>query len=198
MSVNRHPLRAVVAVVIFTTAALPGCVKIETGSTREEAQASAELRAKRVRAEWANRVHTSSPAQIADVTAALIENIVESYVEYGYRVAGQWHEAIEGRGQDVAADEMRRMVGLWTRDEKPVLLANEDNIEYGAERLKETGYLTPGGVESLDSLVAAYYELYSVVFYPAGTVTEYESHLAEKGGEIRRLLGQFRSALDAY
>ena len=175
-----------------------GCVKIETGSSPEERQASAELRAKRIRAEWADRIHNSSPAQIADMTAGLIANIAEQYLDYGNRVAGQWREAIEGRRQDVSADEMRRMVELWTKDEKPVLVANEDNIEYGVGRLKETGYLTPAGVESLDSAVSAYYELYSAVFYPAGSVTEYEDRLFERESAIKRLLEQFRSDLGAF
>lgn len=197
-SLHRSLLRVVLVLVPLTMVVLPGCVKIETGSSPEETQASAELRAKRVRAEWANRVHTSSPAQIADITAGLIENISERYVDYGYKVAGQWREAMEGRGQDVPSDEMRRMVDLWIRDEKPVLMANEDNIEYGVGRLKETGYLAPRSVESLDSVVSAYYELYSAIFFPAGTVTEYEDRLVEKRAAIEQLLDQFRSDLDAY
>jgi len=197
-SVRLSLLRAISILSLATLPVLPGCVKIETGSTPEESQASAELRAKRVRAEWANRVHASSPAQIADITAGLVAGIAERYVDYGNKVAGQWREAMVGRGKDVPAEEMRRMVDLWTKDERPVLMANEDNMEYGVGRLKETGYLTPPGVESLDSVVSAYYELYSAVFYPAGTVSEYEDRLVEKGTTIKRLLEQFRSCLDAY
>jgi hypothetical protein len=172
-----------------------GCVKIETGRTPEEARESADVRAKTIRGEWASRLMDKTPPQIADLVAGLISSVTRQYLDYGGKVAEQWREATAGRGQEVSAEEMRRVVSAWTKSEQPILTANEDNIEYGVQRLRETGHLNSDGVDLLDRIVAEYYNTYTAVFLPAGKVDDYETRMTEQRRKNERATEEFRSSL---
>jgi hypothetical protein len=184
-------------IVLFGIASIVACsaVRIETGQTREEAVESSEDLARGIRAEWATRIKSVSPTEIAALEADLIGQVVDIYVGFGRRVAEQWHEAESGRGEVVAAEEMRKMIDLWVEREWPILKAREDNIEYGADRLREDGIVSESALEAVNKLVLHMYEVYNAVFFPMGTLSDYEVGLDRAHQEAQRLMQQYRQLI---
>jgi len=174
------------------------CVNIETGQTPEEARESSESKASSIRSEWATRFESAQPLERARLLAGFLDDISSRYIDYGYRVVDSWREAQEGKGGEIPANEMRRMVGKWTEKEKPVLRANEDNIEYGLQRFKDTGFFTQSSLDLMSQIVSQYYEIYNVVFLPGGTVDDYEDSLGQNQRQMESLLTDFKNELENY
>ncbi len=174
-------------------------IKIETGQTQEEAIESAEVQAKQIRVDWANRLQQAEPVEMARLLIQYIDTVMTNNVAYGLNVvAEQWRQGNAGRGEDVPDSEIREMVGIWTETQQPIMAAYEDNIEYGLQRIKEPGYFDQSFLNLLNQFVDQHYKVYSAVFYPSGNVEEYENSLDRIQRETETLSSQLTAELDRY
>lgn len=192
------PMRLLVTLVVGALLFSCSSIKIETGQTREEAVESAETQAKQIRADWANRFERATPPDMARLLRRHIDSITARYIAYGFEVAAQWREGNAGRGEEVPDTEMREVVAVWTQTQEPILTAHEDNLEYGLERINETGYFDQKTLDLLQQLADHYYKVYSAVFYPSGTVEGYEATLDKMKHETESLGAQLKVELDRY
>jgi len=173
-------------------------IKIETGQTHDEAVESAKEQAKQIRANWANRFQQATPQEMARLISRHVDTITARYIAYGFQVAAQWREGNEGRGMEVPDSEMREIVLVWTEKQQPILEAYEDNLEYGIERIKETGYFGEDFLNLLFELADQYYDVHSAVFYPNGTVEEYEKALTLVEHDMEVVSARYKAELDRY
>ena len=161
--------------------AASGCIKIQTGATAEEAAESNEVRAKRIRSQWADRLsRVNGDQERAIILKEHVDSVSAVYIRYGFSVAGEWRKGNEGRGKVVEAAEMRQVVDAWVKTQRPILMAYEDNMEYGIRLVRDSKSSEPLPREAyglLDSLANQYYNTYSAVFYPNNTVEFYEEEL---------------------
>ncbi len=160
-----------------------GCVKIETGATVEEATETNEVRAKQIRSQWAERLsRVNSDKDRAIAVKDYVDSVSAVYIRYGFTVADEWRKGNEGRGKEVEASEMRQVVDAWVKTQRPILMAYEDNMEYGIGLVRESKSSEPvpqSALVLLDSLASQYYNTYSAVFYPNHNVQSYEEELLE-------------------
>jgi len=173
-------------------------IKIETGQTQEEAVQSAEARAKQIGSDWANRFHQATPLEMARLLSGQVDSVSARYVAFGFEVAAQWHEGNTGRGEKVPDREMREVVAVWTERQQPILVAYEDNLEYGLEQIKETGHFGQDLRDLLTKFTDQYYKVYSAVFYPSGSGEEYEETLNRIKHETESLSIRLKTELDRY
>jgi len=188
------PVTLVVGGLLFSCSA----IKIETGQTQEEAVQSAEARAKQIRSDWAIRFQQATPLEMAQLLSRHVDSVSALYVAYGFEVAAQWREGNTGRGEIVPDREMREVVAIWIERQQPILAAYEDNLEYGLEQIKETGYFGRDLLDLLSEFADQYYKVYSAVFYPSGSVEEYEETLNRVKHETESLSIRLNTELDRY
>jgi hypothetical protein len=188
------PVMLVVGALLFSCSS----IKIETGRTPEEAVESAEVRAKQIRSDWANRFQQATPLEMARLVSHHVDSVSSWYVAFGFEVVKQWHEGNTGRGENVPDREMREVVAVWTEKQQPILAAYEDNLEYGLEQIKETGYFGQDFFDLLSEFADQYYKVYSAVFYPSGSVEEYEETLNRVKYETESLSIRLKTELDRY
>jgi len=179
---------------------LVGCgVNIETGPpTADERTRSSEVRGKGVRSDWVNLFESVAPFEKGMMFKTFVDSVSSRYIEYGYSVSDQWQQGNEGRGQEVSDTEMQEMVAQWTETEKPLLQSYEDVVEYAIERVRETGQLDRGTEDLLQKMVDNYYVVYSAVFFPTGSVADYEFRLAQLQTGTEEISRQVQDALQAY
>ena len=160
---------------------LIGCIKIETGATVEEATESNEVRAKQIRSQWAERLYrVNGDRERAIILKEHIDSVSAVYIRYGLSVAEEWRKGNMGRGQVIEASEMRLVVDAWVKTQRPILMAYEDNMEYGIRLVKDSKSSEPLPLQAyslLDSMANQYYNTYSAVFYPNNNVEIYEEEL---------------------
>jgi len=193
--IDKSLLVAIVLSALLTSA---GCVKIETGQTVEEAEASSEDRAGRIRSDWAGRIQRSSPRQIGELLKMHIDSTAAKYVDYGFRITREWETGNRGRGEVIPADEMTTIVEGWNRAQKPILKADEDNMEYAWEELKAAHLFDPTTLDLFKQLVDQYYDVYSIVFYPVSTVGDYEESLHRARSATERVSTDLGRMLEGY
>lgn len=180
---------SILPAVLMAAALLVGCsaIKIETGQTQQEAVATSESQARRIRSEWADRLLSASPPEMVQLLVRHVDSVSARYVIYGFHVVDEWQQGNSGRGENVPDDEMRQVVDAWTKNQQPILTAWEDNLEYALQLIKESGFFDTGFLQMLQKLADQYYRVYSTVFYPAGDVERYETALHETQREIETL-----------
>lgn len=186
--------------IIFLTCSIiimsAGCVKFETGQSAKEEKVSQHNRAKRIRSEFAARVQGGTKQEVARTLVQTVEAINAQYLDFGRRVGDQWQEGNKGRGQDIPAAEMITVVNAWTEKEKPILQANEDNIEYAANYLNKEFLLQGEEQQFIDSLLASYYSVYNTVFYPSGILSDYLNEIDSQEAYGRQLIWEFSRLFD--
>lgn len=178
-------LRLTQIVVAVLVCSLVACsqIKIETGTTADEMAQKNEILAKQIRSEWSDTLFKIKNDQARlFVVKNHIDSVSALIIRYGFKIADQWRQGNFGRGEEIEASEMRQVVDAWVAEQKPILQAYEDNMEYGIRLVKETseyGTLPEEAFPLLDSLASQYYDTYSVVFYPNHNTDLYEEELLE-------------------
>jgi hypothetical protein len=81
---------------------------------------------------------------------------------------------------------MRETVARWNKTQQPVLKANEDVLEYGVEQIVRSGAFGQPVLEPVNRLRDQYYQVYSAVFFPKGSVEEYQQTVQAAKGEIEQ------------
>jgi hypothetical protein len=93
---------------------------------------------------------------------------------------------------------MTTVIEGWNRARKPILKADEDNMEYAWAELKATRYFDPTSLDLFKQLVDQYYEVYSIVFYLVGTVGDYEESLHRARSATERVSAELSRMLEGY
>ncbi len=170
-------------------AALSGCgVKIQTGpETPERAREAGETRGHDLKVTWAEQLRTADGIGKLTMTHSLIDSVIARYLGYGHEVTRQWREGTAGRNQEISDVEMRKVVAQWSLNDKPILEAYEDMIEYGVDEIEHAGQINSGPLDLLKSLREQFYKIYSAVFYPTGSPDQYEESLRDLETEAHRL-----------
>jgi len=172
-----------------------GCIKIETGGTAEEKKQSSESKASQIRSEWAFKLQQASPSEKARLFIDFFDNVIGIYLKFGNDMVKQWKEGEQGRQQEIPDTEMRKRIDSWIKTQKPILKAYDDNIEYGFENIKQTGYFNEDFLALLKQVVDQYYNVYTDVFFPQGKVSDYEYRLEETKNKTKLLKNQFKEAI---
>lgn len=181
--------------IIITLLLVSGCVKIETGGTAEEKKQSSESKASQIRSEWAFKLQQASPSEKAQLFIDFFDNVTGIYLKFGNDMVAQWKEGEQGRQQEIPDTEMRKRIDSWIKTQKPILKAYDDNIEYGFESIKQTGYFGNDILSLLKNVVDQYYDVYTDVFFPQGKVSDYEYKLEDVENKTKLLEGQFKEAI---
>ena len=173
-------------------------VKIETGQTHEEAVASAESEARRLRVEFAGQMQRATPPTQARIVIGHVDSTAARLSAFGFEVAREWRRGNAGRGSEVPDTEMRRVVNAWVDRQQPILSAWEDNLEYGLNGIKESRHFPAQFLELMERLADSYYELYSTVLFPSGSVDEYEDAVDRARRNVETVSRRCREELDRY
>lgn len=187
-------------VLIALSLLLSGCgaVKIETGQTKEEAVESSRERSSLIRSQWAEQVDAASPVGKVELLITHVDGTMERYLNFADEVKYQWQRAEDGRGQQVSSEEMRKMIDAWSETQGPLLKANDDNLEYARRQALATNFFGPDFDERIDGLCDQYYDAYSAIFFPTGTLEEYTDGLLRAQRELDQEIDLTQDALAAY
>lgn len=192
---------AVISLLALVSGLWLGCqsVKISTGPpTDEQATSSSEARAKELKTEWYSRLNAASPPQKMALVLDLVDSTAAQLVRYGYRIADLWHDANRGSGREVPDTEMRQVVENSIRNDLPLLESFEEMLEFGVAEILRAEYFDDPAIGALKAFQEQYYDVYSAVFYPAGTVDDYEYRLGTLESETRETGAQLQRELDRF
>ena len=180
-------------VVLLAVGFFAGCVNIQTGSeTPDQLEESAANRGKDFRVTWVNRFTGATPVEKADMLRDLVDSLSANYLRYGYKVAGDWRSGNEVRGQLIADSEIRDIIDRSNQSQQPLMKAYEDVMEYSLQQIKDSKFFGASTVTLMQDHIDQFYDVNSAVFYPSGTVDDYEYRLdgAKKAAEsVSRELG---------
>ncbi|MBD3404447.1 hypothetical protein GF420_16265 [candidate division GN15 bacterium] len=189
-------LTALLAIIVMASA---GCVKVETSSAGPEQRTqSAENTAADLRSDWARRLDGATGPETAGMLGRQVDAITSRYVDYSRRVADEWRKGNDGRGQPIPDTEMREFVQGWVSTEQPILTAHDDMVEYAYAQLREGREVDESTIEVTRRLIESYYELYTAVFFPTGTVVDYEYTVGEARSDIEEILTELELDLNRY
>ncbi len=176
---------------------LASCVKIETGQTAEEAKASAETQGSNIRADWAKQMQGATQPQIAQLIGNHFDYVTTQYFNFSNELVKQWEAGEKGRGRPIDGSEMRQFVTAWTGSQQPVLSAFDDNLEYAYGQLKQGHYFDDAFMSEVKNLVDEYYEVYSVVFLPNGSLDDYKYKVDQERYKASDQAASYRAALSS-
>ncbi len=176
-----------------------GCIKIQTGPvTPEQATENSNTKPKDYMVNWHNRLQGASSIEKMTIVSTFIDSVTSNYLRYGATVAQEWRRGSATRDQAVADSEMRTQMDRWNKSQRPIIQAYESMVEYGVEQVTLTGVFDKGALDLLNQEREYYYKTYSAVFFPVGTVDDYDSKLQELKGEWQRLNGDMNQAMLRY
>lgn len=168
--INRQFLLVAVAI---SSLALVGCINVKTGHSGEEARGFSSDRASTIRSDFAGQLNRASAGEKVRLILRHAEFVQGQYVKYSVNIASQWHDAEQGRGETVPAEEMRQMINAWTEKERPILKAWDDNLELAWDQIKQESFFDQTMFEALEEVIRMYYEVYSAVMFPVSNTYEY-------------------------
>ena len=198
---THHSLRSSLACILPAILALvmTGCVNIQTGAeTEEQLTQSSELRGRDFRVTWVNRFTGMAPVEKGQMYNDLIDSVSSVYLRYGFTIVGEWQKGNAGRGQLIPDAEMQKVVEASVRTQKPMFQSYEDALEYAYRQLDESGTYSASDMEIFKRHLDELYRIYSVVFYPSGTVDDYEMALRDLESNQRSLSQSVVEMLDRY
>ncbi len=173
-------------------------VKFETGQTPDEAQASSKVTANDIKSDWARLINASSSRDVGFHLKNHLENISGSFIKYGFMLAEKWREGNEGRGEEIPVSEMRTVIENWITNDKLILDAWEDNIDFARTRMIEDGFYPSETISLFDDMVEQFNEIYNVILYPTGGVDNYEDQIYSTKDETENLIMKLGFELKRY
>lgn len=184
----------VIAALLLAASLMAGCnsVKVQTGPATEEVRTErSNSTASGLRANFARNLEQAAQADKGLILRNFMDSASHRILGFGQQVAGEWHSGNRGRGEEISADEMRTVIDNTIRTERPVLDSYEDIIDYGISHLEEQRSYDDRVVEQFRQLRRRYEGIYSSVFFPNGTVADYEDTLTDQqlqlDSELREL-----------
>jgi hypothetical protein len=175
--------------------ALAGCtsVKIQTGPpTDEEYTQQSEVQAKQLKSDWYQRLNGATPLDQLRLIRTFVDTTAARYLRFGENVADQWRQGNDSQPTPVPASDMRTAVDNTLKTDMPVIKAHEEILEYGVDEILRSGYFDPEIEKLLKQQRDLFYDVYSAVFYPSGTVDDYIFRM----DETRRALEENSSRLE--
>jgi len=173
-------------------------VKFETGQTPDEAQASSKVTANQIKSDWARLIDASSPRDVGFHLKNHLENISGSFIKYGFRLSENWNEGNKGRGEAIPVSEMRSVIESWVSNDKSIISAWEDNIDFARTRMVEDNYYSPETISLFDNMIDQFNEVYNAVLYPTGDVGNYEDQLYSTKVATETLIMKLELELESY
>jgi hypothetical protein len=178
---------------------LAGCIKIQTGPmSNEEATDAASIRAKDMEVNWRNRLIGATSIEKMDLTRTLIDTVTANFIRYGQSVADEWRKGSSARGQAVADSEMRAQVDRWNKTQRPIIQSYESMIEYAVGQIESLKIYDTEAMAALRECRDHFYQVYSGVFFPTGTIGDYEGRLRDLQSQGARLSDQLSQELRRY
>ncbi len=177
-----------------------GCgVRIQTGPASEEQQTErAEVTGKDQRISWKNRFDGASQRQRVVYLKFFIDSTSANYFQYGMNIADEWRKGEEGRKAEISADEMRQTIDNSIANQRPVLEANDDVVDYAMGRIKEDAFFDRATMDIISQLRDGYFSMYDVVFLPNGTREEYLDRLYAEQSRLQNLSKELEDDLGRY
>jgi hypothetical protein len=177
------------AVAALTLLWFSGCesVKIRTGPTVETATESAEMQARKIRAEFHAGLVDAEPREMIQRLKVHVDSVSAVYVRYGRSIADEWRKGNDARGEQIPAAEMMETVKRWTATQKPILDAYEDNVEYALQEIERSRAFNQAVLRQTQEFADQLYRVRSAVFYPNGTVRDYEDALYDASAQTERM-----------
>ena len=172
-------------------------IETSSGGTEQRADLSSQT-ASDMRSEWASRLAGVDTRGKALLLTSHIERVSRVLDNYSEQIADRWREGNQGRGQEIPDSEMRGIVTASIEGERPVLQAYEDMIEYAYRQIREADQFEAETMAEMKTMIDHYYELYSLVFFPTGSVSEYEFATGEQQDELLAQIERVRSELQRY
>ncbi|HKK22012.1 MAG TPA: hypothetical protein VJ983_11105, partial [candidate division Zixibacteria bacterium] len=123
--------------------------------------------------------------------------VTAQYFNFSNELMKRWEDGESGRDQPISGTEMRKFVTAWTGSQQPVLTAFDDNLEYSYSQLKQGHYYGEAFMGQVKNLVDEYYEVYSVVFLPNGTLDDYRYKVEQEKFKASNQLAEYRRALSS-
>jgi hypothetical protein len=196
---RRHRPYVYGVLALFGLIMISGCVHIETGpESKEQRTETSAMRARDFRVNWVGRFDPAPPVEKALLLKDLLDSVSDKYLGYGSRVADEWHQGNTGRGKQVPDSEMQQMVTAWNASEQPLLDAYEETVEYSIGRIKDAAFFDSDVIKLFRENIELFYQIRSDIFYPAGTVEDYEYRLDELRKRQRGLSESLGSELSRY
>ncbi len=178
-----------------------GCsaINIETGPpSNEEAARSSEAQAKGLRSDFSNRLESASPQQKAWMVKAFVDSATARYYRVGFLIADHWDEGNEGRGEDIPASEMQRVVENSFSKDLPLFESYDDIVDYGLNEVRETRFFDDDTERLLTELGEDYYAAYNYAFYPTGNARDYRDGLYRRQTDTEELSRKVSEDLRRY
>jgi hypothetical protein len=174
-------------------------IKIQTGPASEEEKAeSTELRGKGVRGEFKNRLDKAGPLEKVQLWTEFVDSVTVRYLGFGANIADQWRQGSEGRGQEVTATEMQQLVSNSIASDQPMLDTYDDIVDYGLAEIRQMSFVDETTERLLVELRDRYYDVYSFVFIPNGTRSDYERGLEDFRVKTAMLASQVDQDIRRY
>lgn len=169
----------VTALLLALSAVLPaGCVKVQfEPETRQQQTDTATLQSKEMRSRWAERISRETTGQRLWSARGLVDSVTVQYLLFGNMVAERWRAANQSQTQPMTDTDARAMVSKGTEAQQPMFKAYEDMFEFALEQIKLTREVDDSTLSLLTKYGDYLYESYSDVFYPTGTVEQYEEKM---------------------
>jgi len=176
-----------------------GCVNVQTGSeSPDQLEDSAANRGRDFRVTWVNRFTGVTPIEKATMLRELVDSLSASYLRYGYDVARDWRSGNDVRGQLIQDSEIRQVIDKSNASQRPLMKAYEDVLEYSLQQIKESKFFGSDTEDLMQKHIDGFYEVHSSVFYPSGTVNDYEYRMDEARKAEESLSRQLALEVDGY
>ncbi len=179
---------------------LAGCgITIQTGPEDEQRRTEVSgSRAKQVRGEYATLFQGANSKAIAGHVKNLIDSVSANYSRYGLQMVSEWRAGNQGRGAPVPDTEIRDLISRSNQSQQELLGAYEDIVELGISRIKELREFDQHSLGLLDQFAQQFYEVRSTVFFPSGTVGQYELDVSNAQSELERSSRELELDLQRY
>ncbi|MCM2272457.1 MAG: hypothetical protein NDJ18_07895 [candidate division Zixibacteria bacterium] len=179
---------------------LAGCgITIQTGPEDEQRRTEvSETRAKQVRGEYATLFQGANSRAIAGHVKNLIDSVSANYSRYGLQMVAEWRAGNQGRGAPVQDTEIRDLISRSNQSQQALLGAYEDIVELGISRIKELREFDEHSFALLDQFAQKFYEIRSTVFFPSGTVDQYELEVSNAQSGLERASRELDRDLQRY
>ncbi len=189
-------MRKLLFMICIGLMALLGCSSIQINSgTEEQRSESKSDEASMVRREWQAEVLGADPPQVMLLTMERVKRFARQLNRLSESIVEKWQEGNAGRGEEIPASEMRRLVDAWLDKERDVLDAWDDIIEDGLQRVRDSRYFDQPMIEGLKDLRADYEQLYSVVLVPNGDIVDYQQSIQDRQTTLEESADQLKREL---
>ncbi len=176
-----------------------GCVKVHFEPETKQQQTDASVvQSKDMRGQWAERLRAATTGGRLRMTKSLVDSVVSQYLKFGDQVAERWRAGNQSQPQPMTDTDVRAMIAKGTETQQPMFKAYEDMFEYSLEEMKLSREVDDSTIALMAKHGDYLYETYSAVFFPTGTVEQYEEKLYQLGRQGNDLRDELERSMQVY